>query len=393
MARGTTHPIVQSLLLLAMIMASKFSMDVSAEAQRNVLGSEDDAEGEADATLQRWSAVQRSMAEWKADPATQYVLLNGDGGRGRTRARCHSKGRCFFKRLTCPASCPHRTSHKHNGSACFIDCTPSKCETSCKSRKPKCHGYGAVCYDPRFVGGDGVMFYFHGKANENFCLLSDTELHVNAHFIGTHPIDRKRDYTWVDALGIMYDHHKLSISTKRLGAWNDGVDRLSFSYDGEDVDLRVGESSMWQSFDGRVLIERTDVLNSASISVAGLMSVDVNVVPITQKDNEIHRYQLNVEEDCFAHLETQFKFINLSSIVDGVLGQTYRPDFNNPVKIGVPMPVMGGEEKFFSSSLFANDCKASKFQTPVEALQLQNTAEMTMKCGSADMGGGVICKR
>ncbi|KAJ6978298.1 hypothetical protein NC653_030010 [Populus alba x Populus x berolinensis] len=38
------------------------------------------------------------------------------------------------------------------------------------TRRPNCNGIGAACYDPRFVGGDGVMFYFHGKTNEHFSL-------------------------------------------------------------------------------------------------------------------------------------------------------------------------------------------------------------------------------
>ncbi|KAH7296639.1 hypothetical protein KP509_26G032000 [Ceratopteris richardii] len=406
MARGRMYTVVLSLLSLSIIMPSKVTLDVGAELQANIPESEGYALSGADVppavetrsigevAPHRWSEVQRSLAEWRADPTTQYLLLNGgDRGKRPTRALCYSKGRCFLKYLTCPARCPHRTSNGAHGSACFIDCTPSKCETTCQSRKPKCHGYGAVCYDPRFVGGDGVMFYFHGKANENFCLVSDTELHVNAHFIGTRPADRKRDYTWVNALGIMYGHHKLSISAKRLGAWNENEDRLSLFYDGEPIDLPVGESSTWQSFDGRVLIERTDLVNRASIVVAGLMSVDIQIVPITQNDNQIHRYHLNLEEDCFAHLETQFKFSNLSSTVDGVLGQTYRSDFENPVKIGVPMPVMGGEDKFFSSSLFANDCKANKFKIPTETLKLQNIRDISFECSSVHKDGGIICKR
>ncbi|MCO5591182.1 hypothetical protein L7F22_051975 [Adiantum nelumboides] len=343
--------------------------------------------------LRRASAAMRSLAEDRKDPATQYVLLSGQGR--RTRALCYSRGRCFLKRLTCPASCPRRSSSSSSGaSACFVDCTPSKCETSCKSRKPKCNGYGAVCYDPRFVGGDGVMFYFHGKANENFCLLSDSDLHINARFIGTRPLGRKRDFTWIDALGILFDEHQLSIETKKLGAWNDDVDRFFFSYDGAEFRVPLGEESTWQSPDGSLRIERTDNVNSANIVVVGLMSVDVNIVPITKEDNNIHKYQLKLDEDCFAHLDVQFKFTNLSSVVDGVLGQTYRPDFKNPVKIGTPMPIMGGENNFFSTSLFTNDCKANKFKNSRGTMEQQKLGEKMFQCGSTTMeGGGVLCKR
>lgn len=33
----------------------------------------------------------------------------------------------------------------------FLDC------------KPNCNAPGSGCYDPRFIGGDGRVFYFHGK--------------------------------------------------------------------------------------------------------------------------------------------------------------------------------------------------------------------------------------
>lgn len=238
------------------------------------------------------------------------------------------------------------------------------------------------------------MFYFHGKANENFCLVSDSDLHVNAHFIGTRPFGRKRDFTWVDALGIMFDNHHLSIETKKLGAWDANVDRFAFSYDGMDIPILLGESSTWQSPNGDVQIERTDHVNSVNIIVNNLLEVDISIVPITKEDNTIHNYQLNLNEDCFAHFDIQFKFTNLSSVVDGVLGQTYRPDFKNPVKVGVPMPIMGGEDKFFATSLFKDDCKASKFKTTRGAMEHQQLGEKMFQCSSTKMeGGGVLCKR
>ncbi|KAB1227280.1 hypothetical protein CJ030_MR1G029350 [Morella rubra] len=47
-----------------------------------------------------------------------------------------------------------------------------------------CNRPGAVCQDPRFVGRDGIVFYFHGQQERDFCIVSDSNLHINAHFIG-----------------------------------------------------------------------------------------------------------------------------------------------------------------------------------------------------------------
>ncbi|KAI9195849.1 hypothetical protein LWI28_018700 [Acer negundo] len=107
--------------------------------------------------------------------------------------------------------------------------------SSAKGRKPNCDGYGSLCYDPRFVGGDGVMFYFHGAKGGNFAIVSDDNLQINAHFIGTRPQGRTRDYTWVQALAVMFDSHTLVISANRVSngmtilmlSQSDGMERQS----------------------------------------------------------------------------------------------------------------------------------------------------------------------
>lgn len=93
--------------------------------------------------------------------------------------------------------------------------------------------------------------------------------------------------------------------------------------------------------------------------------MSVNVVPVTKEDSRIHNYQIP-DNDCFAHLEVQFKFYDLSSKVEGVLGRTYQPDFQNPAKLGVAMPVVGGEDRYRTTALLSADCGACLF-APSEA--------------------------
>ncbi|KAB2614805.1 hypothetical protein D8674_021393 [Pyrus ussuriensis x Pyrus communis] len=59
-------------------------------------------------------------------------------------------------------------------------------------------------------------------------------------------------------------------------------------------------------------------------------------------------------------------FTNLSDLVEGVLGKTYRPGYGSPVKVGVPMPMVGGEDKYETSSLFSPFCKVCRFQKQPE---------------------------
>ena len=109
-----------------------------------------------------------------------------------------------------------------------------------------------------------------------------------------------------------------------------------------------------------MVVERTDDTNNVRVTVDGLLEMDVRVAPIGAEENRVHNYQLPAD-DAFAHLETQFRFKNLTEKVEGVLGQTYRPGYVSPVKRGVPMPVMGGEDKYRTPSLLSPLCKLCRF--------------------------------
>ncbi|KAJ9710009.1 hypothetical protein PVL29_001469 [Vitis rotundifolia] len=58
----------------------------------------------------------------------------------------------------------------------FSIVTPPNAKLVCRGPKPTCNGVGAACFDPRFIGGDGIVFYFHGKSNQHFSLVSDVNL-------------------------------------------------------------------------------------------------------------------------------------------------------------------------------------------------------------------------
>lgn len=127
----------------------------------------------------------------------------------------------------------------------------------------------------------------------------------------------------------------------------------------------------------------------------GSFRIKATVVPITKKESLIHKYGVT-EEDCFAHLDLSFKFYALSEDVNGVLGQTYARNYVSRVKMGVAMPVLGGDREFASSSLFATDCLASKFKNE-ELTQVGNSLENSeftnMDCATRIDGRGVVCKK
>ncbi|KAK1276062.1 hypothetical protein QJS04_geneDACA011821 [Acorus gramineus] len=229
-----------------------------------------------------------------------------------------------------------------------------------KDRKPNCNGHGSGCYDPRFIGGDGGVFYFHGMKNEHFSLVTDPNFQINARFIGLRPEGRPRDFTWMQALGIVSGPHTFTIEATKANKWDEKLDHLKFSYNGAPLFIPEGHLSEWKSVDESLGVERTGTTNSVAINLKGLTEVRVQVVPVTKEDDRIHNYRIP-SDDCYAHLEVQFRFYRLSPEVEGVVGKTYRPDYENPAKRGVPMPVVGGEDKYRTSSLVSSDCRACVF--------------------------------
>ncbi|KAF5948876.1 hypothetical protein HYC85_014833 [Camellia sinensis] len=250
-------------------------------------------------------------------------------------------------------------------------------EPECKTRKPNCGSPGAACLDPRFIGADGIVFYFHGKSNEHFSLVSDPNLQINARFIGLRPAGRPRDYTF-------------SVEATKAATWDDEVDHLKFSYI-----IPEGYPSVWKSPENELRVERTSSKNSVIVTLPEVAEISVSVVPVTKEDDRIHNYQIP-SDDCFAHLEVQFVFYGLSSKVEGVLGRTYQPDFKNPAKPGVAMPVVGGENKYRTTSLLTADCDSCVF-SPVGVVNKDESQVMnygTLDCtGGAGRGNGIVCRK
>ncbi|XP_060211251.1 uncharacterized protein LOC132638348 [Lycium barbarum] len=301
---------------------------------------------------------------------------------GGKRVSCKNKlyPQCYRQEFQCPSDCPD---------TCEVDCVT--CSPVCDCNKP-----GAVCQDPRFIGADGLTFYFHGKKDDDFCLVTDSNLHINAHFIGRRNENMKRDFTWVQSLGILFKNHKLFIGAKNTSTWNDALDRLDLAYDGQSIILPNREGTKWEPISSTqgVSITRNRDTNSVLIDVEGNFQIKARVVPITEKDSRIHNYGIT-EENCFAHLDLSFKFYSLSGKVNGVLGQTYGSNYVSRVKMGIDMPVLGGEKEFSSSGIFSTDCAVSRFSGTyqLDHGSKEDIEYADLKCASGMDGKGVVCKR
>ncbi|GFS39159.1 late embryogenesis abundant (LEA) protein-like protein [Actinidia rufa] len=163
----------------------------------------------------------------------------------------------------------------------------------------------------------------------------DLNLQINARFIGLRPEGRPQDYTWIQALGILFDSHSFSVDATKASTWDDDVDHMKFSYNGKELVIPEGYPSLWKS-----------------------------------PENDLR--------------------------VEGVLGQNYQPDFKNPAKLGVAMPVVGGEEKYRTTSLLSADCGSCMFSS-VGVLNKDDSLVMdfgTLDCtGGASSGNGIVCRK
>lgn len=233
------------------------------------------------------------------------------------------------------------------------------------------------------------MFYFHGRKDKDFCLVSDPKLHINAHFIGKKS-KKGRDFTWVHSIGILFGHHQFYLGARTVSKWQESTENMLIHLNGEFLVLPNGEGKTWKSPETGLTVQRLADTNKVKVKVEGLFDIEARVVPITSEESRVHGYDVT-EEDCFAHLELNFKFESISKTVDGVLGQTYRQNYQSRVKIAAPMPVMGGAEKFASSHLFATDCSASKFGLRKE--EDGDGVALRVECRSSIGGKGILCKR
>ncbi|WVZ85520.1 hypothetical protein U9M48_032439 [Paspalum notatum var. saurae] len=318
------------------------------------------------------------------------IPIDMSPGSGPTYVSCYnnthgqqgSNPTCSVLARQCPRGCPD---------TCYVHC-PS-CKLVCL-----CELTGSECYDPRFVGGDGNKFLFHGRRDADFCLVSDAGLHINAHFIGKR--GGARDFTWVQALGIRFGGHRLYLGVRRTAAWDAAVDRLAITFDGAPVALDAAAGASWSpAWAPALSVFRTGPANGVVVRLDGRFRIVADAVPVTEEDSRAHGYGLRPEDGSLAHLNVAFRFYAISADVHGVLGQTYRPDYVSAagLDVGARVPVMGGAARYRVSDIFATDCEVGRFagddalagpggmdivDAPAEAL-----------CGTGKASAGLVCKK
>eukprot|EP00850_Spirogloea_muscicola_P005910 SM000027S09691 [mRNA] locus=s27:830120:832077:+ [translate_table: standard] len=264
-----------------------------------------------------------------------------------------------------------------------------------------CHGeHGVRCEESTVPVG------FQGRKDGDFCILSDGNLHINSHLIGKTGEDGS-DNTWVQALGILFGDKHLYIGAQQVATWDANADHLLFVLDGE-VPLAVSntvDDFIYTSKDSRVTVARCNKANTAEIEIENLMTLIVEARPSHQDSWTV--------DSCFVHLDLQIHFAQLSGSAMGVLGQSYHQAWmppNRPRGVVQSTYTLDDIASYTSSSLFATDCPASRFEgLPVEAIEASATAHRLVllaednnadneenfatSCLSDKLNGGLECTR
>eukprot|EP00850_Spirogloea_muscicola_P021258 SM000242S08494 [mRNA] locus=s242:132785:135808:- [translate_table: standard] len=243
---------------------------------------------------------------------------------------------------------------------------PSAGRAASLLKKPDCSGgrSGALCGDPRLVGGDGVPFWFHGKKDADFCIVSDRSLQVNAHFIGkpAAAAGAKHDFTWVQAIAMLFGKHKLYVGALQEATWTGAADHLVFILDGEPLLTvsQTGEEAVWESKEAGVTILRPGKPNLGMFVVKDLVRMTVEVKAIARVNW--------TDSSCFAHIDMSMDFAQLSSRAEGVLGQTYQKLWTAPNggagehKSKPKAYILHDADSYETTSLFEADCRVSIFE-------------------------------
>ena len=253
-------------------------------------------------------------------------------------------------------------------------------------------GSGSVSGDPHFVGAHGTRYDFNGLPGKDYCLFTDSSVHMNMHMIGYSVNEGKPAgdssnvktvRTWIGKLSIMWKvrgkNHSLVLSARE----GPQVERGSGFLAGAELD-RVALPALKEG-ETHALIGGVN-LTFHHIGTWGHHKSPVDVYFITLPGLLTVRLALRVEDrrwrtrsDAWTHLDVSLHQVHPSGKVHGVLGQTFRKDrgirsmdfkaltslLRRPVAADGSSGagfLDGGMADYETSGVLAADCRFSSFK-------------------------------
>eukprot|EP00475_Leptophrys_vorax_P025755 TRINITY_DN36015_c0_g2_i3.p1 TRINITY_DN36015_c0_g2~~TRINITY_DN36015_c0_g2_i3.p1 ORF type:complete len:440 (-),score=22.80 TRINITY_DN36015_c0_g2_i3:157-1476(-) len=258
--------------------------------------------------------------------------------------------------------------------------------------------------DPHFTGADGSHYDFSGRPNRNYALISDSHFQMNGFFGGRYSrwAGDVKALTWIRSIGIMVGHHTLVLEARRgpsaeyLNGYlarvvADGVP-VEITVPGTTVELWEGASIRWEA---ARLLSGTDLVDVYDVKIGEVATVRLTLRPEVKN--------LRTATDGAVHFGLDILNSAFSGAVHGVLGQTFRPDFQGRVAqhklvwsellqvMMVPGDnaegfLDGGMDDYEVADLLKTDCKFCHF-TRAQAVDEEMTNAMNMMASA--VGGGL----
>ncbi|GJP57030.1 hypothetical protein CLOM_g16069 [Closterium sp. NIES-68] len=257
--------------------------------------------------------------------------------------------------------------------------------------------------DPHFTGADGSHFDFSGKPNRNYALVSDPHFQMNGFFGGRYSRwnGDVKALTWIRSVGIMAGHHTVVLEARRGGDAEYGSGYLArVVADGAAVEVTVPGTTV-QLWDGATLrweaarsVSGTDLVDVYDVKIEGVATIRLTLRPEVKN--------LRTPTDAAVHFGLDVLSSSFSHAVHGVLGQTFRPDFQGRLAkqqlqwsdllqvMVVPGDnaegfIDGRMDDYEVADLLKADCKLCRF-TRAQAVDEEMSIAMNMM-GSAAGGG------
>ena len=190
---------------------------------------------------------------------------------------------------------------------------------------------GSGSGDPHFVGARGTRYDFNGLPGKDYCLFTDSSVHMNMHMIG-HFVNHSKVRTWMGKLGIMWKEGGKSHSLVLSAREGPELERGSGFLAGAELDnvalptLQVGES---RALPGGVNFtfnhispwgpEKKNLSDVYFVKLPGLVTIRVQLRVETHPS-------LRTSTNAWTHVDVALRQVHPTSKVHGVLGQTFRKD-------------------------------------------------------------------
>ena len=247
----------------------------------------------------------------------------------------------------------------------------------------------AACNDPRFVGAKGTRFDFNGLPGGNYCLFTDSSVHINMHMIGYFDertigasiLDNgKAVRTWIGQLGIMWkakgESHSLVLSARKGPETERGSGFLA-SAELDHVALPALQEGETRTLAGGA------TFTFVGVSSTGVFPLDVYIVTVPRLFTigislRVAHSLLRTPTDAMTHINLVFSEMHPTAQVHGVMGQTYRKgharrgmDYSlldmllgRPVAADGPPGtgfLAGKTNDYKTSTVYSTDCRFSAF--------------------------------